>query len=68
MRTQNIAILISEQIAEDVIEAERVVEEDLKDEIDQAAKKVKDEIPDKIKKIQNEVLEEHTGKKLVRDV
>lgn len=42
-----------------------MVEEDLKDEIDEAAKKLKDEIPDKIKKIQNEVLEEHTGKKLV---
>ena len=36
------------QIAGDVVEAERVVEEDLKDEIDEAAKEVKDEIPDKV--------------------
>jgi gas vesicle protein len=58
--------LVHMQIAEDVVEAERVVEEDLKDEIDEAAKKVKDEIPEKVKKIRNEVVEEFTGKKLVR--
>ena len=40
--------------------------EDLKDEIDNAAKHVKDEIPMKVKKIRNEVVEEITGKKLVR--
>lgn len=48
------------------MDAEKVVESDLKDEIDEAAKKVKDEIPDKIKQIRNKVIKEHTGKNLVR--
>ena len=46
-----------------MVEVEKVVEEDLKDEIDEEAKKVKDEIPDKVKKIRNEVVKEVTGKK-----
>jgi uncharacterized protein YbcI len=48
------------------VEVEKVVEEDLKDEIDEAAKKVRDEIPEKVKKIRNDVVQEVTGKKLVR--
>lgn len=43
-----------------------MVEEDLKDEIDEAAKKVRDEIPEKVKKIRNDVVQEVTGKNLVR--
>ena len=63
-----VAIFFIWQIAVDVIDAEKVVEADLKDEIDEAAKKVKDELPDKIKQIRNEVIKEHTGKNLVRYV
>ncbi|KAL7489122.1 hypothetical protein ACHAW6_014708 [Cyclotella cf. meneghiniana] len=54
----------AEDIAEDIVEVEKVVEEDLKDEIDEAAKKVRDEIPEKVKKIRNDVVQEVTGKKL----
>lgn len=43
-----------------------MVVEDLKDEIDEAATRVKDSLPEKVKKIRNEVVEEMTGKKLVR--
>ncbi|KAL7539000.1 hypothetical protein ACHAWF_006265 [Thalassiosira exigua] len=52
------------QIANDIEEAEAVMVEDLKDEIDDAANRVKDAIPEKVKKIRNEVVEEVTGKKL----
>mmetsp|Transcript_38915 Transcript_38915/g.71310 ORF Transcript_38915/g.71310 Transcript_38915/m.71310 type:complete len:455 (+) Transcript_38915:128-1492(+) len=52
------------QIERDVHEAENVVLEDLRDEIDEAADRVKEEIPEKLKKIRNEVVEEVTGKKL----
>mmetsp|Transcript_21364 Transcript_21364/g.45660 ORF Transcript_21364/g.45660 Transcript_21364/m.45660 type:complete len:544 (+) Transcript_21364:39-1670(+) len=51
-------------IENDVKEAEAVVMEDLKDEIDDAAERVKDEIPERVKKIRNDVVEEVTGKKL----
>jgi len=54
----------AEDIAEVIVEVEKVVEEDLKDEIDEAAKKVMDEIPEKVKKIRNDVVQEVTGKKL----
>lgn len=53
------------KIANDVHEAEVVVVEDLKDEIDEAATRVKDSLPEKVKRIRNEVVEEVTGKKLV---
>ena len=46
-------------------EAEAVVVEDLKDEIEEAATRVKDSLPEKVKKIRNEVVQEVTGKKLV---
>jgi len=51
-----------------VHEAEAVVVEDLKDEIDQAANRVKESLPAKVKKIRNEVVEEVTGKKLVSGI
>ena len=53
------------KIANDVHEAEVVIVEDLKDEIDEAATRVKDSLPEKVKRIRNEVVEEVTGKKLV---
>ncbi|KAL7527902.1 hypothetical protein ACHAXR_002184, partial [Thalassiosira sp. AJA248-18] len=56
--------MTASQIAHDVHEAETMVVEDLKDEIDDAANRVKDEIPEKVKRIRNEVVEEVTGKKL----
>ena len=40
----------------------------MKDEIDEAAEKVKDSIPEKVKKIRNDVVQEVTGKNLVRDI
>lgn len=49
-------------------EAEAVVVEDLKDEIDLAANRVKESLPAKVKKIRNEVVEEVTGKKLVSGI
>merc|ERR1712029_120521 len=52
------------EITHDVQEAESVVVEDMKDEIDDAAGRVKDEIPEKVKKIRNEVVEEVTGQRL----
>lgn len=52
------------EIVDDVHEAQAVVVEDLKDEIDEAARGVKDSLPEKVKKIRNEVVMEVTGKKL----
>lgn len=49
-------------------EAEAVVVEDLKDDIDEAANRVKESLPAKVKKIRNEVVEEVTGKKLVSGI
>ena len=49
-------------------EAEAVVVEDLKDDIDEAANRVKESLPAKVKKIRNEVIEEVTGKKLVSGI
>jgi len=51
-------------IAVDVMAAEKVALEDMKDEIDDAAEKVKEGIEDRAKKIRNDVVEEVTGKKL----
>jgi len=51
-----------------VHEAEAVVVEDLKDDIDEAANRVKESLPAKVKKIRNEVVEEVTGKKLVSGI
>ncbi|KAL7455625.1 hypothetical protein ACHAWC_008272 [Mediolabrus comicus] len=52
------------KIKDDVAEAEKVVVEDLRDEIDKAAISVKDSIPDKVKKIRNEVMQEETGRNM----
>jgi hypothetical protein len=52
------------KIKDDVAEAEKVVVEDLRDEIDKAAISVKDSIPDKVKKIRNEVMQEETGRNI----
>jgi hypothetical protein len=56
------------QIAQDVREAGSVVEEDLKDEIDDVAAAVKDSLPERAKKIRDSVVEEVTGKKLVWNI
>eukprot|EP00984_Skeletonema_dohrnii_P005614 scaffold1980_cov120-Skeletonema_dohrnii-CCMP3373.AAC.3 len=52
------------KIKEDVAEAEKVVVEDLRDEIDKAALKVKQSLPDKVERIRNEVMEEETGRNM----
>ena len=52
------------KIKDDVAEAEKVVVEDLRDEIDKAAISVKDSIPEKVKKIRNEVMQEETGRNM----
>ena len=46
-------------------EAEAVLVEDLRDEIDETRARVIDSLPEKVKRIRNEVVEEVTGKKLV---
>mmetsp|Transcript_232 Transcript_232/g.295 ORF Transcript_232/g.295 Transcript_232/m.295 type:complete len:436 (-) Transcript_232:261-1568(-) len=54
----------AKKIKEDVAEAEKVVVEDLKDEIDKAAVKVRESIPQKVERIRNEVMEEETGRNM----
>ena len=56
--------MVASKIKDDVAEAEKVVVEDLRDEIDKAAISVKDSIPDKVKKIRNEVMQEETGRNM----
>ena len=58
------AALDATKIKDDVAEAEKVVVEDLKDEIDKAAISVKDSLEYKMKKIRNEVMEEETGRNM----
>jgi len=59
-----IANMNARAIQRDVHEAESVVLGDLRDEINDAAKRAKDDIPNKMLKIRSEVVEEVTGKKL----
>ena len=63
--TNTLDLTVNTQIANDVKEAEAVLVEDLRDEIDETRARVIDSLPEKVKRIRNEVVEEVTGKKLV---